>query len=146
MSNRTLVRNGNASESVWHIYQPDNSKDSDTHTLCGEHWFYEQTERKDWTLPMDNFCVDCGVLLAPEPPCFTALLADELARARQGHPGINSHHEGYAVILEEVEEYWQEVKKKSSQRNPSYMLDELVQIAAMCQRTAEDLGLVMRAE
>lgn len=63
----------------------------------------------------------------------------ELARARDLHQPINSSHEGYAVILEELDEFWEEVRKKRSQRDPEKMWAELVQIAAMAQRVAEDV-------
>ena len=63
----------------------------------------------------------------------------ELEGARSKHKPINSVHEGYAVILEELEEFWEEVRKKRQERNVDRMFDELVQIAAMAQRTAEDV-------
>ena len=70
---------------------------------------------------------------------FDQLLAEEVAAAREEHVPINSAHEGYAVLLEEVEEFWDWVKMKRSNRVPKEMLTELVQIAAMAQRTAEDV-------
>ncbi len=70
---------------------------------------------------------------------FEQLVADEIGKARGKHEAINSVHEGYAVILEEVDEFWEWVRKKRKERNPQEMLIELVQIAAMCQRTAEDV-------
>lgn len=74
---------------------------------------------------------------------FQRLVSDELTSAREKHPGKqNSFHEGYAVLLEEVDEFKEEVWKKQSKRDPAKMLAELVQVAAMAQRTAEDLGLV----
>lgn len=67
----------------------------------------------------------------------------ELVSARTKHArDINSPHEGYAVILEEVDELWTEVKLQTSARDPAEMLKELTQIAAMCARMATDLGLV----
>ncbi len=74
---------------------------------------------------------------------FAFLQEAELKRARRLHPKItNSYHEGYAVILEEVDELWDEVKRKTSERDPNAAREELVQIAAMCQKMAEDLGLM----
>lgn len=73
---------------------------------------------------------------------FTERVAHELEVARRNHAKQNSLHEGYAVLLEEVDELWDEVKKKTKLRNKDNVLNELVQIAAMAQRTAEDLGLV----
>lgn len=73
---------------------------------------------------------------------FCASAASEADRAREKHKPMNSHHEAYAVILEELDEYWEEVRKKASERDPQAMLTELTQIAAMCVRTAVDLGLL----
>lgn len=66
----------------------------------------------------------------------------ELARARSKFPRKQaSAHEGYAVMAEEVDEVWDEVKKNSSRRDHKKMRAELVQVAAMAQRMAEDLSL-----
>ncbi|MFL6333065.1 MAG: hypothetical protein ACJ754_06940 [Pyrinomonadaceae bacterium] len=73
---------------------------------------------------------------------FVRLIEEELARARAAYPDINSLHEGYAVILEEVRELETEVFKKPFRRDPHKVLAELVQIAAMCFRTAEDCHLL----
>jgi len=71
---------------------------------------------------------------------FPTLVKNELERARNKHPGTQHNlHEGYAVILEEVDEFWDIVK--SQRPDPVHAIEELVQIAAMCQRTAEDLLL-----
>lgn len=71
---------------------------------------------------------------------FPTLVKNELEKARKKHPQ-NQHnlHEGYAIILEEVDEFWDVVK--SQKPDVSHALEELVQIAAMCQRTAEDLKI-----
>ena len=55
--------------------------------------------------------------------------AIELTNARKKFPTFNSAHEGYSVLLEEVDELWDEVK----QRNQSIeiMRKEAVQIGAM---------------
>lgn len=59
----------------------------------------------------------------------------EVNRAEGLHPPLNSLHEGYAVILEELEEVWSEVKKKSSERDLDNVRTELIETAAMCVRT-----------
>lgn len=73
---------------------------------------------------------------------FAQMVARELNGAREAHDPINSAHEGYAVILEELYEFWDECRAKRAARSPERMLRELVQTAAMAQRTAEDLGLL----
>lgn len=71
---------------------------------------------------------------------FQSAVAAELCRARQKHgKPLNSMHEAYAVLLEEIEELWEEIRLKREQRSVSHMTEELVQIAAVCQRTAEDV-------
>jgi hypothetical protein len=74
---------------------------------------------------------------------FLHKVAMELMSARAKHPGKqNSLHEGYAVLLEEVEEFWAMVKMQTKDRDPAELLNELVQIAAMAERCAEDCGLI----
>lgn len=70
---------------------------------------------------------------------FPNLVAAELKKARAKHRGIQSRHEGYAVLLEEVDELWEEIKAQDV--NQDKLGKELVQVAAMCQRFAEDCYL-----
>ncbi|MBK7330566.1 MAG: hypothetical protein IPI85_16265 [Dehalococcoidia bacterium] len=56
----------------------------------------------------------------------------ELQRAESKFPGFNSPHEGYAVILEELDELWDEVKANRG-LTPS-ALAEAIQVAAMGMR------------
>ncbi len=71
---------------------------------------------------------------------FAKIVRAELIAARARHGAQHSAHESYAVIQEEVDEFWDLVKTKKPNRES--MLMELVQIAAMSQRAAEDLGLI----
>lgn len=67
---------------------------------------------------------------------FITAVDAELLRARGKHPKrFNSAHEGLAVIEEEFEEFKKEVFHGTKQRTR----EELVQLAAMCIRFAEDL-------
>lgn len=76
---------------------------------------------------------------------FQKRVITELAKARLKHPRkMNSLHEAYAVILEEVEELWGETRIQSPERDKELILEDLIQIAAMAQRAAEDLGLIDR--
>jgi NTP pyrophosphatase (non-canonical NTP hydrolase) len=63
----------------------------------------------------------------------------ELARALGLHPQrANSPHEGYAVILEELDELWDEVKKKRGGRDNAAR-KEAIQVAAMALRYVIEL-------
>ena len=73
------------------------------------------------------------------PEQFDELVDRELARARSLHNPYNSHHEAYSVILEELDEYWDEVKKRTAERDTEHMKTELVQIATTARRAYEDL-------
>ena len=70
---------------------------------------------------------------------FENLVKNELKKARSGHGRQSSAHEGYAILLEEVDELWDEVKKKQNIRDPKAMLAEIVQVASCCQKMAEDV-------
>ena len=69
-------------------------------------------------------------------------VGDEVERS-QVWPALNSAHEGYAVLLEEVDELWDHVKTK--RRDISAMRKEAIQVAAVAVRFAleicrEDIG------
>ena len=70
---------------------------------------------------------------------FQRDVTEEMFRATESHPPIHSLHEGHSILLEEVEEFWDEVKKKSKNRDPKKIYKELVQVAAMAQRIVEDV-------
>lgn len=73
---------------------------------------------------------------------FAELMDDELMRAHKMHGTFNTAHEASAVIREEFEEFWEEVRKKKENRDRVKMLTELVHVAAMCNRAALDLNLL----
>ncbi len=73
---------------------------------------------------------------------------NEIMAARQAHGAMYSSHEAYAIILEELDEFWEEVKinpKKlysdAQDRRLAHMRKELIQIAAMGIRAVIDLNL-----
>jgi hypothetical protein len=70
---------------------------------------------------------------------FADVVRVELARARSLHPPVRCRHEAYAVIKEELDEFWEYVKRQHPL--PEDLYHELVQIGAMAQRCAEDLRL-----
>lgn len=61
----------------------------------------------------------------------------ELDKARTKFPSFNSAHEGYAVLLEETDELWQEIKQKN--QNIKKMKREAIQVAAMAIRFVLDV-------
>lgn len=63
----------------------------------------------------------------------------ELERANAEYGPFHSAHEGWAVVQEEVDELWDEVKKKSKVRSARRMREEAIQIAAMAIRFATDI-------
>ena len=54
---------------------------------------------------------------------------DEYVKARRRHEPMHDGHHGYAVILEEVEELWEEVKKQHP--DSARLFHEATQVAAM---------------
>lgn len=54
-------------------------------------------------------------------------------------PAMNSAHEGYGVLLEEVDELWSHVKTKQKKRDLGAMRKEAIQVAAMAVRFAIEI-------
>jgi len=68
------------------------------------------------------------------------MVRTEVERATRLYPALNSGHEGYAVIREELDELWDEVKKsKTSVPQSNAACVEALQVAAMAVRFALDL-------
>ena len=65
----------------------------------------------------------------------------ELAWAESQFPAYHSYHEAYAVIAEELDEFWDIVREKDTERDPVQARKELVQVAVTAWRAARDLGL-----
>ncbi len=63
----------------------------------------------------------------------------ELAKAREKFPPMVSAHEGFAILKEEVDELWDEVKDDKSLGRKARMRDEAVQVAAMALRFIIDV-------
>ncbi len=61
----------------------------------------------------------------------------EIIKAVRKHRPMNSPHEGYAVIKEELDELWDEVKANRGRELSA--LEEAVQVAAMGVRYVADL-------
>lgn len=65
-----------------------------------------------------------------DTPEIMSDIQGELERAAKWPP-FNSAHEGYATLLEEVDELWEHVKVKQRDRNLAEMRAEAIQVAAM---------------
>ena len=72
-------------------------------------------------------------------PWFQAEVQEEYASSVNQHGNFNSLHEAYGVMLEEFDELWDEIKKKTKDRDTDNLHKEIVQIAAMCQKLDFDL-------
>lgn len=65
----------------------------------------------------------------------------EYARVSEKHgPYYASAHEGFAVMYEELDELWEEVRKKSKNRDLANMREECVQIASCALKFALSFG------
>ena len=75
------------------------------------------------------------------PVNLLAAVEEEFARAVASNGSFNSAHEGYAVLLEEVEELKAWVWRKRSERDLAAMTKECIQVAAMALRFITDVCL-----
>lgn len=72
-----------------------------------------------------------------KPEFYPILLAEvdtEIENAERNYLPFHNLHEGYAVLLEEVDELWNHVKCKQFKRNKSKIHNECIQVAAMACR------------
>ncbi|KLU65705.1 hypothetical protein DEAC_c23350 [Desulfosporosinus acididurans] len=79
------------------------------------------------------------------------LFVEELQRANRIYgPSFASPHEGYAIMREELEELWEEIKKKRPDK--LRMMEEAIQVGAMAMKFIQSLdhwswlGLKMSAQ
>ncbi len=69
-------------------------------------------------------------------------VVEEYNRATHKFGPFNTQHEAYAVMLEEMDELWAEIKRKSgkrTKRNKNAIRKEATQVAAMAIRLIMDM-------
>lgn len=88
---------------------------------------------------VDVDCPDCAIPRPPEHPKAVLDIIKEFNRATELFGPFHSAHEGYAILLEEMDELWDEVKKHRSPENYQRMMDEAVQVGAMALRFIVDM-------
>lgn len=57
-------------------------------------------------------------------------LVTEYSFAKAKYPPYASLHEGFAVIFEELDELWDEIKKKGPDRDAQKLYNEAIQVAS----------------
>jgi len=65
-------------------------------------------------------------------------ICEEYRRAKLKFSDFHSAHEGYAVLLEEVDELWETIRIKTTPNRGEAMACEAVQVAAMALRFLVD--------
>jgi len=66
-------------------------------------------------------------------------MIDELHRATRKFDKFYTGHEGWAVIKEELDELWDELRKKQTERSSATLLHEATHVGAMAMRFIYDL-------
>lgn len=66
-------------------------------------------------------------------------IGKEVSSAEAKWPPMNSAHEAYAVLLEEVHELWDHVRTNQKRRDQEAMRSEAIQVAAMAVRFVRDV-------
>ncbi len=68
-------------------------------------------------------------------------IKNEYLKATKKFDNFHNAHEGYAVLLEEVDELWENVKLNQSNKDRDlFMMNEAVQVGAMALRFILDCG------
>jgi hypothetical protein len=69
------------------------------------------------------------------------LVKNEFLKATEKFGAFHNAHEGFAVLLEEVDELWDNVKLNQKSQNRNRLIrEEAIQVAAMAIRIINDLG------
>jgi hypothetical protein len=92
-------------------------------------------DRKEKQMACDKIWNDGMLVLNKKDKSLLTTLInevmDEYISANTKYKMFNSLHEAYAVLLEEVDELWDEIKKKPNAVSSHRVHEESIQIAAM---------------
>lgn len=77
--------------------------------------------------------------MTPHQEFVANVVIEEFLKASNRFPPFNSDHEGYAIILEEVDELWEAVKNNKRTSNLD-RIKEAIQVSAMTLRYVHDLA------
>jgi hypothetical protein len=94
--------------------------------------FHQDTYRQ---LPSPNFNEEIAVE-------FSRDIYEEMARASSKFPSFASEHEGWAILMEEVDELWEAVRMHQSNPHRHKLCEkECIQVGAMALRFLHDMKL-----
>lgn len=102
------------------------------------YWYFIESDLIPYVKPKPKNLAPENKTLQDDPRLQRVLqqIAEEVERATSKFALFNSSHEGFAVLMEEVDELWDEVK---SNRDPANMRTEAIQVGAMAVRFLLDV-------
>jgi hypothetical protein len=106
--------------------------------LWEERYRYNPTERRGILLAMEDWIMQDTMNARVERGLLD--IEAELEAAVSKFPPFRSAHEGYAILLEEMDELKAEVWKNPAKRDPVKLRAEAVQVAAMALRFLVDVA------
>jgi hypothetical protein len=90
---------------------------------------------------MSKIVIEVSGYLDPIEEAAIKEVVNEYCRAVKKFGPFNSAHEGYGVILEELDELWDEIKMKDGARSNESMKEEAAQVSAMGLRFLVDVTM-----
>ena len=88
---------------------------------------------------MSKIIIDVPGYIDPVEEAAIKDVVNEYCRAIKKFGPFHSAHEGYGIILEELDELWDEIKMKDNIRDSSKIRAEATQVAAMALRMMIDV-------
>jgi NTP pyrophosphatase (non-canonical NTP hydrolase) len=73
--------------------------------------------------------------------CYLAAVEGQAARVTDKHGPLTSIEQGFGVLLEEIDEYFDEVRKKEELRSAEWMALEIIDVAVVAYRICQFLKI-----